>query len=70
MESKGTITSEIKPGSQYAASSSTMMSPLTPFNDCAHLGRRPGKRVSGRLYALSSPVPPPPLEPAAEARLA
>jgi len=36
MLSNGTMTSEISPGSQYAASSNTMTSPETPLRDCRH----------------------------------
>lgn len=35
IESKGTTTSETSPGSQYAASSRIITSPLTPFRDCS-----------------------------------
>ena len=34
----GTITSPMRPGSQYAASSKTMISPETPLSDCFYAG--------------------------------
>ena len=49
IESNGTTTSLTRPGSQYAASSRMITSPLTPFNDCARSRAGEAARVSGKL---------------------